>query len=364
MVVVGGGVTGAFAAYFLARRRVPVTLVEREEIGGAASGNNAGNLAPLHGAQPAVVPLALASFALHREHVDAIRELSRADVRLRPGTRLYLETDDRPELEAMAAAYEATPGLSASRVGAAAVSELEPRLVGAGCALAVEGNLRVDGGPYTRATVAAAEALGARTVKGEARGLVRRDGRAAAVELDSGALGCAAVVLAPGAWCVEPARWLGVPIPVEPLKGELVLVEPEGGGVRADLSWGRTAVYAHDDRTVWVGDTEERSGFDRAPTSNARASILDRAAARFPELGRAPVAAQKAGLRPVTPDGLPIVGTPDGWENVCLAVGGGRKGLLLGAAIGLAAADIVTVGRTAVPVDACSPARWRRAPAA
>jgi D-amino-acid dehydrogenase len=67
---------------------------------------------------------------------------------------------------------------------------------------------------------------------------------------------------------------------------------------------------------------------------------------------------QVSGLRPVTPDGLPIVGVPDGWENVCLALGSGRKGMLLGAALGSAAAAILTTGAIPAGIDACAPARW------
>jgi len=59
-------------------------------------------------------------------------------------------------------------------------------------------------------------------------------------------------------------------------------------------------------------------------------------------------------LRPVTADGLPIVGIPSGWENVCVAAGGGRKGLLLGAGLGMAAAELLTAGATTVPIDQAS----------
>jgi D-amino-acid dehydrogenase len=60
-----------------------------------------------------------------------------------------------------------------------------------------------------------------------------------------------------------------------------------------------------------------------------------------------------AGLRPVTPDGLPILGISARWENVCLATGAGRKGMLLGAALGLAASELVVGGTTGLPIAAC-----------
>jgi glycine/D-amino acid oxidase-like deaminating enzyme len=64
-----------------------------------------------------------------------------------------------------------------------------------------------------------------------------------------------------------------------------------------------------------------------------------------------------AALRPVTPDGIPIVGLAPGWTNVSLALGSGRKGVLMSAALGRAAADLLAAGKTEVPIDPCSPER-------
>jgi glycine/D-amino acid oxidase-like deaminating enzyme len=166
------------------------------------------------------------------------------------------------------------------------------------------------------------------------------------------------VIFAPGAWCTEPARWLGTAIPVEPVKGELLLVQPPGGGVRADLVSGHAAVYGTGGETVWLGQTEDRVGFDRTATMAARASILARAATLLVDVAQAEVLRQTAGLRPVTPDGFPIVGAAPGWDNVYLAVGGGRKGVLLSAGMGLAAAELIAEGATSTSVGPCSPQRW------
>jgi glycine/D-amino acid oxidase-like deaminating enzyme len=70
-----------------------------------------------------------------------------------------------------------------------------------------------------------------------------------------------------------------------------------------------------------------------------------------------------AGLRPVTPDGVPVAGLIDGWENVYAALGSGRKGVLLSAAVARAVADLITRGRTQVAIGPCSPRRWLPAPA-
>jgi len=366
VVVIGGGVTGAFAAYFLAHRGVDVTLVERAEAGAEASGNNAGNLAPLEG--PGIPGpmqhLALESFDLHLRHAAAICELSGQDVAPQPTVRIHpaLDEQDRSLLRRLEKTYAAAGGaFGATWLDRDALSAAESRLsLEFGEGLAVEGNARVDGGPYTRAIVAAAQTLGAQVLKADVRDLKHRGGRVTCLDFVTGSLDCGGVIVATGAWCSAPAKWLSIPIPVEPVKGQLVLAELPGGPVPYDLAWRDAALYGTGGRdSVWLGSTEESAGFDRATTPAGRALILERAAVLVPGVIDARVVGQKAGLRPVCADGFPIVGRPEGWDNVCLAVGGGRKGVLLGAGIGLAAADSIVGSDTSVPVEFCSPERWR-----
>jgi glycine/D-amino acid oxidase-like deaminating enzyme len=367
IAVVGGGITGAFTAYHLARMGIDATLVERGEIAGEASGSNPGGLNPHHG--PGIPgpmhDLALQSFRLHVESWPAIRELSGIEFDPRRPPRVHLAADEAEAegLRRAAAAYASAPGFAARWLERDEIAPIEPRVgpdvVGG---LLTEGNGKVDAASYVRAVAAAAARLGTRTLHGEVQGLSARGGRVTGLALDAGALDCDGVVIATGPWCAEPARWLDTAIPVEPLKGELLRVEPAGGPPAIDLAWRDGAIYADGARRAWLGGTEERAAFARAPSPSARTSILERAERFLPGIAAARVLRQTAALRPVTPDGVPIVGVPDGWENVCLAVGSGRKGMLLGAGIGLAAAEIAAGATTRLPIGQCSPDRW--APAA
>jgi glycine oxidase len=345
----------------LARLGVAVSLIERDVIGAHASGKNPGGLNPMHG--PGIPgpmhEVTLEAFRLHLDNWESIREASGIDFSPRRAARLHLAVDDR-DIEGLARAkqvYDATPGFAARWVEANELAAIEPGLDPAvRRGLWTEGNAKVDSAAYTRAVASAAVELGATRLTADVTGLRRRRRRVTGVTLDTGTLSCGAVVIASGAWCAEPARWLGVPIPVEPVRGEMLLVDASRG-MQTDLAWRDSAAYGTGGSEVWLGGTEDRVGFDAEPSDSGRASILERAGRVLPEMRRVSVLRHMAALRPVTPDGIPIVGLAPGWKNAALALGSGRKGVLLSAAIGRAAAELLTAGETEVPIGPCTPER-------
>lgn len=358
VVVVGCGVTGAFAAYWLGRLGARVTIVESAGKG-KPSVSNPGGLNPLHG--PGIPgpmeQFALASHQLHRDVWPSLSSLSGIDFRGRAEPRIALALDARDEQAVRGAAepYARTPGFSARWLDRREVTELERRLsdelAGGMC---TDGDLTVDAKRYVRAVSLAAIRLGAELVGARARGLRTAGDRVLAVELDSEPLVCDAVVIATGAWVGDPERWLGLQIPVEPVKGELLLVRLRSA---IGVSWRGAAIYPRDAGSAWLGGTEQRMGFDHRPSEAGRDEIRSRVAKIWPKIDRAPVVRHVAGLRPATPDELPIVGMAPGWANVCLALGAGRKGMLLSAGIGRAAAELVTLGATQLGIGPCEPQR-------
>lgn len=363
VTVIGGGIVGAFAAYFLAQLGAEPTVVERGEVAGEASGRNHGALNSLHspGIPSALHDLALVSLRLHMKHWETVGRLSGTRFGARFVSRLQLAMDENEAsaLISLVERREASDGCSGRWLSASELRRIEPRLcweaVGG---LWTTGNTIVDPGRYTRSVATAATALGSKIVRAEARSLQHRGGRVTSVALDSGSIDCDAVVLACGAWCEEPARWLGVSLPVKPVKGEMLLVQPAGAMPVAEVMWRRVGVYGASAGRVWLGETEDYDGLDSTPTASARVRILEGAASVLPGFAPVQVVQQIAGLRPVTPDGCPIVGIPGGWENVCLAVGVGSEGMLLSAGIALASAELVTGGSTHLPIRACAPGRW------
>ena len=109
---------------------------------------------------------------------------------------------------------------------------------------------------------------------------------------------------------------------------------------------------------VWIGTTEESRGFDVEPSEATRRSLMESAAKLMPAMAEARLVKHTVCLRPVTPDWLPVLGAAPGWSNVYLATGGGKKGILISTGMGKAIADLITTGRTDLPVGPFDPERF------
>ena len=364
VAIIGGGIAGSAAAYYLAEQGVKATIIEREGIGAMASGYNAGGLNPLEGhGWPQLRPLALQSFRLHQELWDALPSETGIDYhgRIASILKVALDESELPELRDTLATFNgaAEPGFSAEWLEREDALALEPRLspdIIAG--VRAVGNGALDGMELTQALAAAAQKRGTTVVSSSAVGLRLGSGRVESVALSDGEIRCGALLIAAGPWCRAAESWLDIAIPVDPLKGQIVRLQPNGPGLDYELIGGGSSMYAKTDGLIWCGSTEEDAGFDLSLTDDARARILKMAVRLMPSLSDAAVVQQTACLRPLTPDWLPIVGRAPGWENAYIAAGGQKKGILLGPAMGKGIAEIIAGGETDVCLDGCGVGRF------
>ena len=366
VAIIGGGIAGSAAAYYLAERGVRATIIEREGIGAKASGYNAGGLNPLEGhGWPALLPMALQSFRLHRQLWDALPAETGIDYhgRISSIVKVAFDEAELPELRATLGTFNGAsePGFAAEWLEREDALALEPRLspeIIAG--VHARGNGALDGMEFTRALAAAAEKRGAVVCSASAVGLRLGHGRVESVALsDGGEIPCGALLIAAGPWCRAAEQWLDIAIPVDPLKGQIIRLQPpNGAGLAYELIGGGSSMYAKTDGLIWCGSTEEDAGFDLSLTEGARALIVKMATRLMPSLGAATVALHTACLRPLTPDWMPIVGRAPGWENAYISAGGQKKGILLGPAMGRGIADLIAGGQTDVSLEGCDPARF------
>ncbi len=365
VVIVGGGVAGCAAAYYLALAGVKATIIEREGIGSQASGFSAGGLNPLEGTHiPGPLgPLAIEAYRMHLQLWDGLRADTEINFqgRIVPLVKVAFEEPEIPLLQVSLDTFYAAgaDGFSGQRLDRRQLAELEPRLSPEILeAVYLHGNAALDSRQFTLALAAAAEKRGATVRSALARGVRLESRRVQSVILEDGEIPCQQLVLAAGPWSREAEPWLDISLPVNPLKGEIIRLEPEGPSLTADFSGGGSSLYVKSDGQVWCGATEEWLGFDREPTERARQSIWSAAARLMPDLARARLVRHTACLRPVTPDWLPIIGQAPGWDNVYLATGAGKKGILLGPALGQATADLITRGRSDLSIAPCAPGRF------
>ena len=215
----------------------------------------------------------------------------------------------------------------------------------------MEGNKSVNAHALTCALADGAARLGAKSVRANVCELKTESKFVTAVQTDDQEIPCDAVVLATGAWVAEIQKWLGVSLPVKPVKGQLLRMKLPGEGLHYDLTCGVAGLYRRNQNEVWVGGTQEHAGFDETPTDEMREFLLKEAVRIMPEMARAELLEHTATLRPVTPSGFPIAGQSPGWNNVFIANGGGNKGVLLCTGIAQAIHDLVLTGRTAMPLN-------------
>jgi glycine/D-amino acid oxidase-like deaminating enzyme len=355
VIVCGAGVIGASVAYFLARRDVPVTVVERSGVACAASGKSGGFLALDWCDGSPLGPLARASFALHAE---LAKEL---------GTDYGYRRMDT----FMLAAREQGTLAGGHRVAA-------PRwLDGSGVVTATLGSTettaQVTPARFTAALLDAARARGAKLHLGVVDDVARRDGAVSGVvTADGQTLEGDAVVLAMGPWTGRMAGRLPLPN-VYGLKGySVTLAAPD---VPADALFVdyRTAdgralepeIFPRPDGEVYVCGMADPAPLPDSPdsveVSEDSCAVLARAAGRVSvALAEARIVRRQACYRPVTDDGLPLIGRVPGVRGAYVATGHGPWGILNAPATGLAMAELVAEGAaSSLDLRAFDPARLR-----
>lgn len=337
VAVVGGGLVGAALCYELVAAGASVTLVDRHDAGRATDAG-AGILSP--DTQPrddgGWYELARAAGA----HYPALVERLVADGAGDTGygrcgllSTVREEHEDPWFAELSAMALRRAPGV-VSEVPPDEARRLFPPLGRVWRALYHPDAARVDGRRMAAAVLVAADRRGAHRLPASARGLRTRGTAVTAVVTDRGDVPCGAVAVAGGAWSRELEAPLGVRIPVEPLKGQILHLSLPGAPTdRWPILQPLLGFYLvpwPDGRVACGGTLEPDAGFDARPTAAGARDLLRECLRTAPGLGDATMGEIRVGLRPAPADGLPVLGRLPGWDNAYVATGHGTDGLLLG----------------------------------
>lgn len=331
--VVGGGIIGCAVAHALSRAGLGVTLLERGSVAGEASGAAAGMLAPFAEAEAGSPLLRWGRESLARLPALALelRGASGIDPEWVASGLLKLAAT-RSEVASLCARAEAGAADGLSWIDREELRRVAPFLdPGLGGALFSRSEGHVRSPLLARAFAGAAEARGATITQGvSVRDLLCEGERVVGVRTSDGDLAAGVVVLCAGSFSAEAAAWRGVPrLPVEPVRGQIVAVENPVPAFQPIL-WGDAAYLVPKlDGSLVIGATVERVGFDARVTAGGVRRLLQAGRALLPALEDSAYRGAWAGLRPDTPDHLPLVGPLPGVEGLVVAAGHFRNGVLL-----------------------------------
>lgn len=358
VVVIGGGIVGSAVARELARGGREVTVLEAGPLEGRGWMAAAGLLAPqieAHVDDP-LLEVGLAGREYWDEHRAALETAMGGSLGLVRSGILHLAADDAEAHRFREqVARQRQQGLVCDWLLPTEVAERWPWLPESHGALWAPRDGAIDPVRAVEALVADGARQGVRRVADQAAGLEVAGGRVAAVR-GTERHPATTVVIAAGAWSGRLAG-LPRPISVEPVRGQMLAVA-RPAGLEDVIVYGEGHYLLTRGGEVLVGATMEHAGFAATTTPEAMAEIRAAADTLCPPIREAPVTRAWAGLRPVTPDGLPIVGPEPRLPGLWYATGHGRNGVLLAGVTGVILAQMMAGEATVESAHAFRPERF------
>jgi glycine oxidase len=351
VAIVGGGAVGAACARAAALRGLQVAIFEPGPDPAAASPASAGLLAAqIEPLDDVLIAMSVRARDLYERLGPALQETTGIDIGFwRAGIASVAfdeETADRLKEDF---ARQRQAGLRCDWLDGAEVRERWPGSApeSRGALFAPEDGA-VDPQAVTRACLADARRLGAALHPEQVQRIQVTSGRATGVTSPRGVTAAGHVVIAAGVWSPQIAG-LPRPLAVEPLRGQMAATAWPDGIPPTILYHEQGYVLARGGDAV-LGSTMERAGFNAVVTNEGLAQIFRGAVRLLPTLIRQAVTRMWAGLRPVTPDGRPILGPDPDVAGLWYATGHGRNGILLAGLTGEIIADLLTSSETDVDI--------------
>ena len=367
VVVIGGGIIGAAIAYFLSSHKIKVILLERSGIASGSSGACDGAVV-MQTKKPGLhLKLALKSHALLSQMQDQLPVPIEYE---KSGGLIVMETED--EKTAMKHFVEAQrqAGLDVELLDHNQLRALAPclshHLVGATYS---PGDAKINPIALTLGFAMGAKQMGTQILAGTAvLDIEIEKSQISAVVTTAGKIKTRTVVNATGVYASEIGRMLGIEIPIKPRRGQLlvtevqpVLLKPWLGSANyiaakfnpqlAKEGTGGVSIDQTQNGNLLLGSTREFAGYDKRTTVEGLKKVAARAVQILPALKHVNLIRSFAGLRPYTPDGLPILGKVEKIKGLIMAAGHEGDGIALSAITGKLISELVLEGKTNAALD-------------
>lgn len=339
--IIGGGIIGLLSARDLAMAGERVVVLERHSMGRESSWAGGGILSPLYPwryPEP-VNQLARWSQTAYPELAHALGADGQCDVEwIRSGLLVCDRTETRRAME-----WAAHSGTRLDRLDASALRQLAPAL-----------SVDIDSALYFPevAQVRNPRLLAALRHDLIGRGVVLREGVEAigfdhaqgqlrGIRTGAGVVPAERCIVAAGAWSADIFKTTGLELPHTPVKGQMLLMHPGARLISPIVLNAGYYLIPRSDGRILVGSTQEHSGFDKSITPEARAELLAAARGTLPALATVGVERQWAGLRPGSPEGIPVIDRHPKIQGLYLCTGHFRNGLAMGPASARLLADLL-----------------------
>jgi glycine oxidase len=356
VVVIGGGIIGLSLAWELSRNSARVLLIERHQPGQEASHAGGGMIADLDPVLPVELrELARRSAALYPAFVSELSAEAECAIDLRDVGVIAFEQHP----------LEETPGICA--ITAAQAVALEPRLAIPSDSAYTMRERAVDPRDLVAALISALQERRVEIVTGEAvRAILAEHGHASGVKTERASYAAPRIVNCAGAWA---AQIDGAKLLTQPVKGHMVALAFPEELAMTPTAREQSRVLRHVLRSRWcyiiprsngryvVGSTVEPAGFDKSLNSYRVKRLQEAATRLIPAFAEAKIAEAWTGLRPGTPDNLPLLGATS-MSGYFAACGHYRDGILLTPVTAQIMCALVLEGKTLLPLDKFSPQRF------
>lgn len=361
VVVIGGGVIGLTIARALALRGVrDVCLIERAGLGAEASFAAAGMLLPQVEAatKDDLFTLACRSRDLYASFAAALHEETGIDVELDTTGTLYLalNSTDQEEIE-KGYYFQSRAGLAIELLSDSEARALEPCISESTTgALLFPQDIQVENRRLLNALANSVSNLGVNVLTGtNVDSLIIDGNRLTGVQTSGGAITCSAAVVAAGTWSSFIKH---TSCSIEPVRGQMVCLEAKPQLTRHVIFSRHGYIVPRRDGRLLAGSTSENAGFDKSVTAGGINKILQNAHEILPTISNLPIVDTWAGLRPRSPDGLPVLGPCVEIDGLFYATGHYRNGILLAPITGELISEAIVEGVASPLLAPFSPERF------
>ena len=361
VVIIGGGVIGLTIARALSVRGVrDICLIERSRLGAEASFAAAGMLLPQVEAATKgdLFTLACQSRDSYASFAAALHDETGIDVELDTTGTLYLALNDDDQVEIEKGYYfQSRAGLAVDLLTATAARDLEPCISNeTRGALLFPKDIQVENRRLLNALANSINNRGVITItETNVDSLIIDRNRLTGVQTSRGTISCSTVVVAAGTWSGHIKH---THAPIEPVRGQMVCLEAKPHLTRHIIFSRRGYLVPRHDGRLLAGSTSEQAGFAKCVTAGGISTILRNAHEISPAISNLPIVDTWAGLRPRSPDGLPVLGPCVEIDGLFYATGHYRNGILLAPITGELISEAIVEGVTSPLLAPFSPERF------